>query len=262
MPRRRPAFHSARFSQLVERAGRQITDSLRDSSLVTDHHGTSGTVRETGFREFLAQLLPDRYHVGTGFAFDARDTQTRQLDVIVALDPPLVRVHQKEGFSYLPCEVILAVIEVKKTLTASELRSAFRNAASVRSLRPFGKQDFVSARRGGAKLENDQHRCFYSVVAFDSNLGRNDWAQKEWRRIQEAAVEEDLTPDVIDRAVILDRGLLNTSEGLALGSPGEIDPVIFHWFVHLSNYLDREAARRPLLDIDVYTPNIRWEQLR
>jgi hypothetical protein len=88
------------------------------------------------------------------------------------------------------------------------------------------------------------------------------WAEHEWERLQTAASENDLTPDILDRILILDRGLINTAEGRALDNADTPEAAIVQWFVHMSNHLDREAGRRPPIDIDIYTRSPRWTPLR
>jgi hypothetical protein len=173
----------------------------------------------------------------------------------------LTGVFEKDGLCSLPCEVVLAAIEVKKTLDSSELRQSITNAQSVRLLRPYGTQVFTAARRGGATLNKKEHRCFYSLVAHDSDLvSGHDWAEREWVRVQREADGLGVSPDVIDRLVVLDRGMVNTVEGL--GTTDALDAIVGQWFIHLWNHLDREAKRRPALDPDIYTRGVGWRRLQ
>jgi hypothetical protein len=87
MPKRRPSFDSVNFAGIVREAAAEIGGALRRATLVS-HHPSSGSIRETGLRDFLRSVLPGRYYVGTGFMFDAPDTSSRQLDVVIALEPP------------------------------------------------------------------------------------------------------------------------------------------------------------------------------
>jgi hypothetical protein len=249
------------LDEILNRAGDRIATGLRKATLITDHHATSGSIRETALRDFLRQLLPDRFYVGTGFVFDAQDRKSRQLDVVVALEPPLVGVFKDEGVCVLPCETVLACIEVKTTLTATEVARSLENARSVRSLRPYGDHTFASAQRGGANLGKHEHRCFYSIVAAGSDLVEGSWPQGEWMRLVRAAKALGLAPDVVDRIVLLDRGMINAVGGVSLPASDSIEQVAAEWFVHLSNHLDREASRRPLFDPDIYRGGREWVAL-
>ena len=261
MRKRRPSRDSKQFAGVIDTAGRQILDGFERSSIVKDHHPTTGGIRETGLRDFLRQLLPDRYYVGAGFAFDANDVQSRQLDVIVALEPPLARVFEKDSICYLPCEVVLAGIEVKKTLDADEVARAIENAKSIRALRPFGVEAFGTARQGGAPLAKDLHGCFYSLVAFSSDLAKDDWAKREWGRLKRLSMAAGQDPSVIDRVVMLDRGQINAVEGTAIEDEGGAQRIAASWFIHVLNHLEREAQRRKPFDPDIYTKGKRWTRL-
>jgi hypothetical protein len=207
-------------------------------------------------------LLSERYFVGTGFAFDAQDNISRQLDIVIASQPPFGNVFQQDGICKLPCEVVLAVIEVKKVLRLKKIKESLANAVSVRTLSPYGDQCFIPGRTGGVPAKPDEHRCFYGVVALSSNLVVDDWAQKEWSRLQRIAADRTVDPHVIDRLVVLDRGIINVNEMTSLNSGGSIEPLMFEWFVHLANHLDRESRRRPPLDIDMYSARkARWVKL-
>lgn len=240
------------MQKVVAQAGAQIADGIRRSTVVTDHHPTSGSLREGGFREFLRQVLPDRYYIGTGFLFDALDVQSRQLDIVIAADPPLGRVFERDGICYLPCEVALAAIEVKHVLDASEVEKAATNAARIRSLRPYGDEVFTPPAKKGRPLPPKEHRCYYGLVASTSDLALENWAEREWNRFQRISLENGFESDVIDRFVILDRGVINCPHGVAHDGRERLDQVATEWFIQLLNHLEREAGRRRSFDPDVY----------
>ena len=257
----RPSFHSLEFADVLESAGDSILGGLERAAHVPNHQPTRGGIREVGLRDFLRQLLPDRYYVGSGFTFDAADRRSRQLDIVIALEPPLSRVLERDSICYLPCEVVLAVIEVKTKLNAEEVSRAYTNAGSIRALQPFGVERFASARRKGAPLAIGDHRCFYSVVAFSSDLNIDGWAQREWTRAKRLAAASSMDPDAVDRVVIFDRGHVNTVDGRALDVPNAPKTVASQWFVYLWNHLERESERRKRFDPDIYMPGGGWEAL-
>lgn len=252
MPKQqRPSFESSEFRALVEVAGRAISTAIEDAGVV-DHHATSGSIREDGFRDFLSKMLPGKYSIATGFAFDARDNVSKQLDIMISIQPPFGGVFQQHGLCRLPCEVVLAVIEVKKVLRIDELRQTLENAASVRSLSPYGNQRFVPSRSMGDHSQTRDHRCFYNVVALTSDLGTSDWASAEIQRLHSVVRSSESDVDLLDRIVILDRGVINVGANKSQSNSDRREAVIFEWFLHLVNHLDREARRRRPLDFDIY----------
>jgi hypothetical protein len=248
---RRPSFDSKEFRDLVKVAGREVSSAIEDAGAM-GHHSTSGSIREDGFRSFLSKVLPDRFFVGTGFAFDAHDHVSRQLDIVVALQPPFGGVFRQHSLCRLPCEVVLAVIEVKKIFRIAELRQTLQNASSVRRLVPYGNQQFVPSRSKGAERQSKEHRCFCGVVALTSDIAIDDWASGELRRLRAESAKLGVGVDLLDRIVILDRGVINVRENKAQNNSGEREAVTFEWFLHLANHLDREAGRRPPIDLDIY----------
>jgi hypothetical protein len=261
MPRRAPRFTSHTFADLVQAAGNRILDGLERGQIASPHHPSSGRERESGLREFLAEALPAAYSIGEGFAFDARDSRSRQLDVLVARNPPFVRLMTGDQHWVVPCECLLAAVEVKHVLTKHEVTSAVQNAASLRSLRPYGDWRFVGARQGGSEAGGREARCLYSLIAVDTDLSPgSDWARRELARFYETCSESDTPTDIVDRLVILSRGTINLPRKLARPGSADKRSNAYEWFVHLSNHLEREAARRPPLDIDVYAGTFGWEE--
>ena len=92
----------------------------------------------------------------------------------------------------MPAESLLAVIEVKTTLTQKDLNGCFIAARKVRAIRPF-KQSFVPAREEGKPAEDGNFRCLYVVFSYDTNLGADDWLKKEFKRLAGAANEVKAT---------------------------------------------------------------------
>jgi len=111
----------------------------------------------------------------------------------------------------------------------------------------------VGAREGGAAVAEDEYRCLYTVFAYSSDLSEENWLQKEANRIRDAAKEKSLHASLIDRVVVLDRGLISPASNagkLALGA----GPSTFHeWFLHLMNYLTRELQNREPMDWQAYS---------
>ncbi len=110
----------------------------RLDDLIGEHHWLSvGTYKEAIIRRLLANKLPRRYEVGTGFVITRGGIDveakkiSRQLDVLVWdawRVPPLFR----EGdFVIVSAEACVAAIEVKGNLDADALAEAIENLDSV-----------------------------------------------------------------------------------------------------------------------------------
>ena len=259
VPKRR--LGTTTFSRLMDAAGTDISDTLK-ADLIPSHHGTKGQIRDEGLRTFLRRVLPQSYEVSSGFSFDAHDQQSHQIDIIISQAAPFRKVLQAERVVQLPCEVLLSVVEAKYKLDIGEIRDCLTKAQSIRSLRPYSTGRFVCVPTRGTETGVHEFRCLFTIIAFDSDLVEGeDYLTREWERYQTCAADLGVPADILDRIVILRRGIINCAKGV--GSPeGALTKNAGDWLVELINFLERERDRRPKLDWDIYTKSRDWRSLR
>jgi hypothetical protein len=236
-------------------AGDQLALDFKKATAL-EHAGARGTRREESVRKFLADQLPRGYAVTTGFVFDARDVQSKQLDVLIyrVRDTPFLLTGDPV---LVPYESLLAAIEVKSELNSEKVEDALRIANSIRALSPFDKR-FVDAR-GRGKPADDRPRCLFSIFAFGTDLVEgDDWLIREGARFTRIAGKLSIPPQYVDRLIVMDRGIINCAEGRGHDSVRSKQAAIQIWFVHLINHLLREDRRRKEIDIDIYTGRDRW----
>ncbi len=235
--------------RLLNRAEDQLWVDFENAGEFS-HNGLAGSGREGAVAKFLRAHLPTRFVVTTGQAVDSEEAISTQLDVIVYdshLSAPLVRSDDAE---ILPAEALLAVVEVKTTFTLAEAKKCAKAVQTLAGLKPYGKQ-FTTARTQGQSADDGLPRCMYSVLAFDSNLAADEWVTKEWERIRGAAEAASVDVARIDRVAILKRGLIvppTCSARTAADDKG----VLRDWFLHLSDFLVREATHRRPYDWNRY----------
>jgi len=243
----------------MKEASEQLTLDFRQATAIS-HSGERGSRREESVRKFLADRLPGGYAVKTGFAFDARDTQSKQLDVLIyrVRDTPFLMAGDP---AFVPCESLLAAIEIKSTLTSDEVKDALEIAQSVRALRPFDR-NFINARDRGKSASDDLPRCFFSVFAFGTDLVEgHDWLVREGARFTRVAENLSIPQQYVDRLLVMDRGIINSAIGRGHDSARSGRSAVQIWFVHLMNHLLREDRRRKEIDIDIYMGRDRWTSL-
>jgi hypothetical protein len=241
---------SRTFDQLLSDAEEQLWLGFRRAGN-KKHRGSRGASREEALAEFLTEQLPGRFGVTTGEAIDSGERRTGQLDVIVYdrhLTAPLLT--EKSG-DLLPAESLLAVIEVKSKLTKAEALKCARAAKSVAKLRPYGKA-FVASRKDGLPADDGRHRCLYSVLAFSSDLSIAKWPENEWARFEKAVDDASVSRERIDRVLVLDRGMIVPTTATARTASSGGKTMLRDWFLHLTNFIVREAARRPDFDFNAY----------
>jgi hypothetical protein len=184
---------------------------------------------------------------------------SKQLDVLIyrIRDTPFL----VNGEAVLvPCESLLAAIEIKSVLTPEEIRDGLEVAKSIRALKPFDKS-FVDVRRRGDPAD-DNPRCLFTIFAFGTSLTEGeDWLIREGVRFMKLANELAIPPQHVDRLVVLDRGIINCAEGKGHDSARSGQSVLQIFFMHLINHLLREDRRRKEIDIDIYGGRDRWTAL-
>lgn len=242
---------SAIFQGVLEAARKQLLLDF-DKANGFAHSGIKGEERAEALGAFLRSRLPPTFGVSTGEVIDRRDRRTGQLDLII-YDQTVTRAvfagHKNELY---PCEAVYAVVEVKSLFTRAEAVTCFRAAKKIRSLRPFGER-FVNARDSGMSADDSAHRCMYVVFAYGSNVSELDWLQNEYSRLAEVAAEENVPLSIIDRLLVLDRGIINPVRNQ--GKVGSSDPgaLFAEFFLHLTNFVEREQRRRPVLSWQSYS---------
>ncbi len=128
-----------------------------------------------------------------------------------------------------------------------------RTAGGKSQCRKYSRQPHGGRRSGGAQADRREVRCQYTVLAFDTDVGAKDWAATEWSRLRTATNARRAQVDRIERVAVLTRGLLIPPDAEAIVI-GEQQGVLRDWFLHLTNYLVREAARRAPYDWSAYLP--------
>ncbi|MGE3855387.1 MAG: DUF6602 domain-containing protein [Dehalococcoidia bacterium] len=252
---------SAVFEKVLNEAAEDLKLAAGKASS-WEHRGIVGDERAAALRVFLEKHLPSTLGVAKGEVIDHSDERTGQLDLIIYDRAAAAAVEVGGENLLLPCEAVYAVIEVKSTLTLDEMRMAYKSAAKLRKLRPFG-QSLVGWRPNGIDAADKQHRILYVVFAFGSNLSKEGWLSKEYDRIVDAAAGVPGSEDLVDRVVVLDRGLIAPPGGTGKAESNN-QSIFFDAYFHLVNFISREQARRPAIDWQLYAPerSSGWKTLR
>lgn len=114
----------------------RIESAVRSAQAVKDieHTGIKGQLREIVIRDLFRPLLPADIGLGTGVIVTSTNQQSSQQDVVM-FDRRILPPSLHEGTTgVFPVESVLYAIEIKSTLTASELKKAHENAKELESL--------------------------------------------------------------------------------------------------------------------------------
>jgi hypothetical protein len=213
-------------------------------------NGDIGTSREDAVMRFLKEHLPNRYEICSGEVVDSQGNQSGQIDLMIFDSSTTCPLMTTGKDVLLPAEALLAVVEVKTTLSMAEIEKSLKGIKKIHTLKPWGDQWSVS-RKNGSTADDALPRVLTSIFAYESNLGSTEWAAKEIGRVREQTLLQNSSIEYVDRVAVLNRGFLMPSAGKAV-EPREQSGVLNIWFFSLVNFLDREVRRRKAFPWDDY----------
>lgn len=108
----------------------------------------SGDQIETEFRKILSSLLPTRYKVTYGYVAFSASPKTEpiissQIDIIIVdtLVPHSIFIIEEKGMEVVPIESVIAIFEVKRTITPEILDKTLGYLYSVQSSMSIDKRN-------------------------------------------------------------------------------------------------------------------------
>jgi hypothetical protein len=123
-----------RLSNLFRSIARQFDIEFNEATREVSHALESGEAREYALRKLLKKYLPKRVGIDRGFVIDAQGRISKQIDIVI-YDKTVATVFEVGNVKYFPCEVVLAVGEVKANIDSKrELEDALDKIRSVKEL--------------------------------------------------------------------------------------------------------------------------------
>ena len=108
---------------LGERISKRLKAEQGWFEKMVSHAPSVGTFYENALRALVAENLPSRYKVGTGFIFNPdQKSYSKQLDILVYDDQEAAPFFKRGDFVVIAPSMAIAQSEVKKTLRAIDLR--------------------------------------------------------------------------------------------------------------------------------------------
>ncbi|WP_133164370.1 DUF6602 domain-containing protein [Solimonas fluminis] len=249
------------FKAVLDTAARQLHIES-DRAAAFQHRGIRGDERAAALANFLRQQLPGNIGVAKGEAIDFLDRRTGQLDILIYDAEMSAPISAQSENVLVPAESLLAVIEVKTTLTQSDLDDCYSAARKLRALRPF-KRSFVGAREEGRAAKDGNFRCLHVVFSYGTNLIAEGWLEKEFRRLMLSAEKVKGKPGLIDVVYVLSRGMIRPANQTGKINDEDQLNTFLEFYLHLVNFLRREMPRRPAMDWQAYSTKTSkgWTQL-
>lgn len=121
--------------------GDELQAKLRRlDGIIGDRHWLSvGTYKENLVKSVLGNRIPKKYEVGTGFVLTYRDGKrvlSRQIDVLIWDSEDHSPLFRDGDFVVVPPESCMAAIEIKSTLTSTDLSESLKNLDSLMQFFP------------------------------------------------------------------------------------------------------------------------------
>lgn len=117
----------------------ELESAVKDAVLASDveHSGLSGQIREILVSRILRPFLPSYVDFGKGKFTTITGELSSETDIILYSKDVLPASLYDTSLGIFPIEAGFYSIEVKTTLTATELRKSLRNASALRRLKPI-----------------------------------------------------------------------------------------------------------------------------
>ena len=125
-----------------------------------------GTARENEIRLKLEKLLPSKVAIATGCIIDSYGKTSTQTDVILYERDqcPIFSINDTPEATYIPCEGVVAIGEIKSTLTATDLKDSINKIKRVKELQRYSNNKLCWRKYGSAMaLEGAQSEIFDQI---------------------------------------------------------------------------------------------------
>ncbi len=131
-------FDPIAYANLV---GQELVLSFDKAGLGTTP-GLVGSAKEYPVRTKLEHILPSGIGVGSGCVIDSYGNTSKQMDVVLYEKNicPVYSINDTPDTTYYPCEGVVAVGEIKSSLSSDELEDIFLKIESVKRLKRFSTE--------------------------------------------------------------------------------------------------------------------------
>lgn len=241
-----------RIDELLASAAKSMSSDLAQQLVA--HPGELGREREEVVRAFLRKHLPERFEISTGFVFDADEHVSEQIDIIISDSLLCPRFETIGGTHYYPCESVVAVGQVKSSMTSEKtFMAALSNLESVKNLDRSGGGRAVDELTGEPidPLTNHRHQMFTFVLVTGRSLSR----ENATTALMNFVLKRDahLWPNVI---LALDQYLLTyccdagvcpnplDARGIASQAAEETQDLVMRFYLLLASVIEVTAVSR------------------
>ncbi len=154
------------LDQLFQGLHRRLEAELGIARDTIEHPGVKGTDSEDAWLKMLREHLPERYTVNRATVIDSEGNCSDHIDVVVHDRQYSPFVLNRGSTLYVPAESVYAVLEVKQSINAEQVRYAGGKIASVRTLH---RTSMPVPTLDGIRPAKPLHRIIGGLVALESD---------------------------------------------------------------------------------------------
>ncbi|HVX40440.1 MAG TPA: DUF6602 domain-containing protein [Gemmatimonadaceae bacterium] len=138
---------------------------------VIGHPGAKGSATELEWTSMLSTYLPRRYCADKAFVLDCKGYLSDEIDIVIYDRQYSPFILHQNGVAFIPAECVYAIIEVKQTLSRTNIRYAQNKAASVRRLH---RTSLPIQHAGGVHPARKPAHILAGIVALDGKLAKGN----------------------------------------------------------------------------------------
>lgn len=140
------------------------------------HPGEYGMYKETACKEFLKFVIPNRLDISQGFLINSHNEHSHQCDIVIYDSKVTPIIESGERQRFFPVETVVAVGEVKSTLTKTQFTEAINKLSKVKHMREKINNPTIIKRDHWGKYDPinypyDQIFTFLVCNKLDFNIG-------------------------------------------------------------------------------------------
>ena len=133
-----------------------------DMSIRIEHDLEDGKYREYLVKKIFGKIIPSKYSITNGFVIDSDNNISKEMDIII-YDRSYVPPFFDETYTVVPIEAVIAVIQVKTTITAKTLKESIDNLNSIDHLNSKTGGKIISATGVGI-IEEKRYIAPYKII--------------------------------------------------------------------------------------------------
>lgn len=163
------------FAKFLESTGTEVQARIERVAHYKQPTGV-GDAREDVLREYLREVLPERFSVDRGKIFDSRGRLSREFDVIIAERSYVVPMMALAGRRVVPVEAVYGVIEIKSYLNPDNYNNFINAVIELDEMRRFYHPMYkflgVPQQEEGFDVQDSRIGGIWSgIITFDAPQG-------------------------------------------------------------------------------------------